>query len=391
MSDLSLLESQIAALKNRLLSAQQIMNKTRLMEPDLFKGSGDQFNQLIAKQRDDIKKLEAALDNRTKLEKHWKNFLDIKKECKFLFGEILAFHGGVVVRRTEFDQRIYQVADELCRYLSEYTPVKKLITIPGPEDKYTGMTDIIRMRFLDFSIWGLPVIAHEFGHYLEENERKQRFPELFWNLLEGKDLKNNLPFLKEQFADLFATYALGPAYAGMCIFLEFDPYKANQTWTKHPTYAERVYFILAALRKMDSEDKTLPNKVIIDRLEQTWSENLKLLDQNPIIKDQILDQRIEEMYKIITNREIKLAGVRYNHRYRTSELTDVLDSILTQKYLTKEEMDRKLVGKLLNYKDRKHLVDIFNIAWLHRLENKRSDPNQISEVTLAMCHHIMSR
>lgn len=391
MDDLDLLNSQIDALKDRIRWTKQVLDLTQKVDPILYEKLGVRFAELVKVQEKDINDLINALSDRTKIRKNWNKFSKINSECSSLFGEVLAFHVGLFMRQSEMEENIYSIADGLCGYLSHQSQVKKtILTVPGTEDTFTGMTNLIRMRFPDFSIWSLPVVAHEFGHYLEANERKNIIAQLFHRIVEEENTvdqkSEQIPILKEQFSDLFATYALGPAYACMCVFLEFNPYQAHQTQKDHPTYAERVYFILGILRKMDEGGGTNRMKSIINELEQTWFDN-----QNPIIKNPDLDRRTEMMFDFINEPKTMLGGVRYLPGSQENELTKIIKIILAQKYLNQSEIKQQVAEMTRNIRDSITLPNVFNSAWKFRLEKKGSNPRRISQVSLAMCHQILSQ
>jgi hypothetical protein len=81
---------------------------------------------------------------------------------------------------------------------------------------------IIRLGFPEWTVWAIPLTAHEFGHVVlkDNSDLNQRVKARTWALTEEeRDV-----FL----ADAFATCAMGPAYAYAAVLLNFDPCAANR-------------------------------------------------------------------------------------------------------------------------------------------------------------------
>jgi len=148
------------------------------------------------------------------------------------------------------------------------------------DDFFRDFVQIIRLRFPFCGIWDLPVAAHEFGHfvagqlnltrmggahYLAVQEYKSGF------MQQNSEIREEWGFwLEEYFADVFATFALGPAYGFTCLLLRFDPASAYQQLdNNHPVYARRVHVILQTLLRMDREHDTRGHLAI---LRATWQD-----------------------------------------------------------------------------------------------------------------------
>jgi hypothetical protein len=111
----------------------------------------------------------------------WNNLVIYKKECRDILKQCLSHLEGAKLREAKLDKDICYMADKLMSQLACKMGVTlDRFTLPGEEDLFDKSTKIIRIRSLD--IWTLPVIGHEFGHYI--------CPQLINNI--STQLKENL-------------------------------------------------------------------------------------------------------------------------------------------------------------------------------------------------------
>ncbi len=77
----------------------------------------------------------------------------------------------------------------------------------------------------------------------------------------------------ERFADLFATYTAGPAYACTCILLRLDAARAAESEWSHPSPNERAYWVLKVLERVvaDSAGPLGRYGDIVEQLREAWS------------------------------------------------------------------------------------------------------------------------
>jgi hypothetical protein len=170
------------------------------------------------------------------------------------------------------------LADALIEELARSCGLRDVPPIsPNLDELFSEFSQIIRLRFPPSGIWDVPVIAHEFGHYVAYRltgpaeasvRRPQSFDEYVNRFLagmadkskkEGKELDTAeqekwKSWLYEFFADMFATYALGPSFAASTLLLRFGiarSYSDNDS--THPSSGERAAAILETLRLMDQD------------------------------------------------------------------------------------------------------------------------------------------
>jgi hypothetical protein len=214
--------------------------------------------------------------------------------------ETLEFLGGYLIRKRELDREpaqtprlsnaganVCKLADRLLQDYARRTGVNwNARTTLGTTPFLAMDTDLIRVRFPDWSLWNLPLMAHEFGHLAARSS-----PE-FMEYQSQHPVRRS--HLDEFFADIFATYTFGPAFACAVILLQFNPAEAFAERGSHPSHQERVRLIVQTLREMNT--KTQRRNIygrLLDRLEQTWNETTTACQAAPVDKA-AFDQRLDE-------------------------------------------------------------------------------------------------
>lgn len=355
MDERSFMKARIDALVENLNLAEETLDAEQI-SPKLREGVKVRFGTLIEKRKSKLKELRKNVDKGMQLEICSNSFKNINDECNPLFREVLAFIEGALVRSAKLDNGICYLADSLLDDLSYYTNIPwARLTIMGEEEFFSQMAEIIRLRFPEFSIWNLPIVGHEFGHLVGQELKTLKgygaYQYLFQMLQKELNVSpEEVPYLREHFADVFATYALGPAFACTCIILRFDPMTANLDGREHPSYAKRVYLILETLRNIDEAEGGVvrPYKDIIQTLEYIWHETgkVKRLDDTTTIK---LNNWLRGIYGLI---DLELPRSKYGGWLRAQRLAEELDP-------------DKIKSPMLQKGDT--LSDILNAAWLCRI------------------------
>jgi hypothetical protein len=114
-------------------------------------------------------------------------------------------------------------------------------------------------------------MAHEFGHLAARDTAA--FAD--WQRQRATDDAGR-ERLEELFADVFATYALGPAFACDAILVQLSPQNAETPRGAHPAHALRARAILRTLELMNGAARTGahdegPYATVLQRLEATWA------------------------------------------------------------------------------------------------------------------------
>jgi hypothetical protein len=196
-----------------------------------------------------------AADQNAKLEvvDSWTDYAREVREIQRVFNEYVDFLGGWALRNAGFDEGACRLADELIRSVPLGGGL--LPTLPAREaalDKTKAR--IIRLGFPEWSLWALPLAAHELGHIV----------------LRPRDEPRTAAQVYE--ADAFATRVMGPAYACAEIYLRLDP--LAEQWTS----STRAQVMLAMLAHMDGEapDRGQPYEQIRRRLEADWAGAMRM-------------------------------------------------------------------------------------------------------------------
>ncbi len=368
-----ILRTRIAALLEELDLAEKMLDSDSL-SPQLRTQVDGTFGILIQQRRGDLRALEGKVaGHRDGVVKGlWDRFHEIDEDCGRLSREYLAFLGGVQVRGAGLDGGVCEVADALLDELARSVGIDwPRFTILAEDEFLAGMTDIIRLRFPPLSIWNLPVAAHELGHFVTSELRDgvaggRPLLDLVADLKrkEGAALAGQVPertvqmeveklgfHLHEHLADLFAVYTLGPSYACTCIRLRFDPRRAYVEHPRHPCDADRVWFVLRALEKINEGHY----QAVVDHLRDIWRHSVSAAgwsDSDRTSRERPwLSDTLEEMRHALGR------NLHRNARYRG------WDRAITLRHPLLASGRPTAVADCT-------LADLLNAAWLARLERE---------------------
>ncbi|HXB63830.1 MAG TPA: hypothetical protein VNV42_03030 [Solirubrobacteraceae bacterium] len=201
----------------------------------------------------------------------WPLLVALAADVQRLAAEALAFVGGVAARAAGLDGGLCDMADRLIDDTARQLLVDyHAITLPAAGEYIDVLSEVIRVRYPGSRIWDLPFALHELGHFLvtrfhpAAGARQARAPDTA-----GQTPANDTPariiereqivgervvpyrgaFAEELWADTFATYVCGPAYA-LAALTRFDPATANShRKPTHPAAAMRAGAIFATLER----------------------------------------------------------------------------------------------------------------------------------------------
>lgn len=224
----------------------------------------------------------------------WGQLAALQAGGKPLQDETLSFLGSILIRRDGRDceprsltgngagPSLCELADRLLAEYEERTGLAwNSRTILGPGALVDLDTEIIRIRFPDWSLWSLPIVAHEFGHVVARitplfRHLQQHYPHTL--AADEAGAARLAAQLEELFADVFAAYSCGPAFAAAMIALHFDPLSAHAPRGDHPTHQQRVDVICHTLEAMEAASVGGPDDAsfagVAHRLAQLWQESL---------------------------------------------------------------------------------------------------------------------
>lgn len=190
-------------------------------------------------------------------------------DSEAVVAEYLDFLGGLAMRDTGYDGGICRLADQLIRSCGRLPGgfIWGSLTIPTQREAWTEtLARIIRLGFPEWTIWALPLTAHEFGHVAIV----RREPILHGIENSGMDGQGQHE-MRMCLADAFAAYVMGPAYACALILLRLDPLPSSVD--EGGRLADlRARTVLSMLRRMNdmARPTQLPYEGIIGRLETAW-------------------------------------------------------------------------------------------------------------------------
>ena len=273
--------------------------------------------------------------------------------CELLFAEALAVLEGALARSARLDDGFCDAADRLIAEISKQAQRDwNRFTILYEGELFSNLAEMIRIRFPSAGVWDLPIAAHECGHFIStqtwERDRAGDFRHAFQEFLDANKAEPESPpsyHLHEYFADVFAAFAVGPAYALTALLLRFDASRPYEETDTHPNPAKRAYLILRTLKWMDRKSLFPHFEGIIDMLSKRWPPDQETRAHGDHFLDHWLGPMIERNFPLA--------------RYETWTKAQVLAQKLGRGRDTKTESEYSL-------------RDVLNAAWLARIRTPGS-------------------
>ncbi len=307
----------------------------------------------------------------------WERLRQLRASCQFLFREYSAFWHGALSRNAGIDNHLCQIADALLDELSQRCGLTwNRFTILADAEQFFDLVGIIRLPFPETTFWMLPTATHEFGHFVAKELQgrsgggRSYLIEAFIQQ-EAQANPQRIAHLNDLFADLFATYSLGPAYAYTMLLLRLDPGKPDSF--NHPSSARRAYVILKTLELMGANQPLPPFAAITAWLQERWR-SLRQSTNQPAA----LDTAEQEQLNSWSAHLVGLLNANlpdeahYNRWPRAVSLATSLMSGQEVKAICRPEDT---------------LADVLNAAWRCRLENW-DQAEDIGSQALAVCRHL---
>ncbi|HEX6209075.1 MAG TPA: hypothetical protein VF058_12055 [Actinomycetota bacterium] len=301
----------------------------------------------------------------------WDKLRELRRDSSTTFRESLAFMQGALARREGLDRGLCRIADSMLLEVSGRARVAwNRLTILDQAEFVQDLSQIIRIRFPEVSVWSLPIATHELGHFVaprievQVQEGKVRrlaypFQELLENLLDRDRERGateperfrSWSFMHEHIADVFAVVAGGPGYVCATILHRFDPSTAGTDTLQHPSGAKRAHMILRTLAEMDRAPGLLGEYTgLIDHLRGTWARSVSSAGGTP--------ELAPEDEKCINEIGDELYGLFQDHAA----------SLLYRTVLRAKELRTNLLsGEQPAPADGDTVTDAVNAAWLARV------------------------
>jgi hypothetical protein len=333
------------------------------------------FQRLVAARRAELRTLRDAVDDGAMESADvWVELSDIRSAVRPLAAECLALLEGGLVRATGLDRGLCRIADALLGELARLSECPwDRFTILDDGEYFNSLAEVVRLRFPDLTIWGLPVAAHEFGHFVGHELSGDADTEaMFGGIVAQRVARKHVD---EHFADCYATYALGPAFVCVAVLQRFDPRTPALTRPTHPPATDRVSLCLHILRKMDGAGGILsPFHDVVEALERTWNALVYDATGAAPAQDAAEQARLSTVGDILWDvLELKAGGVRYSNRdlmAAKSQAPPLLDAVA----------NGRTPGIAAS-----GLRDILNAAWLARLSGPPEAVMAVADWGLRSC------
>ena len=372
LDEYSLLAARIEYLREEVGRAEHIFSNAGI-DPQLRHRVEIPFEKLFEDQRRQLDAIRLDPSDKQSFAECLKKFESIRQACTPLFRECLALVQGALSRAAGLDDGLCVIADHLLDDLSRLVNIHwGRFTILAEGESYVDMAQVIRLRFPGFNIWNLPLVAHEFGHFVARELRHKNidgtysYPIVAYAKKESRSHPAEEKYIPERFADLFAIYSLGPAFACACVLLPFDPSTATEAGQTHPSEAERVYSMLKALELTDVPANVWNYHGVIQSLKGTWQPSLVAAGSKPDLDDdtkKLLDVRTEFMYGRLLE---EAPTARYQSWSAAVNLATQLGS------------DRDTIVP-----PGASVADVLNGAWLWRVNHWNESPSRVGRIGAA--------
>ncbi|MCU0896358.1 MAG: hypothetical protein MUC55_02540 [Burkholderiales bacterium] len=381
--------------------------RAELLEKSLWTGLETTVITAIRARQVELKKelaklREAKAGDNQALTAAWKRYDQILRDSQSLLRECLEIIGTLAIRNKDLDQKILYVADELIRDCLTLTTgtLDYYLLVHGLGDTFSATrAHIIRLRFPEWTIWDLPLAAHELGHVVialisareKGGDEELRFLTPFiesqqqWLLTRdarlgalhasgGQDAVDAARWAagraRALVADAFATFTMGPAYACAAIMLRLSPYV--EASRDIPSDAERAHVVMSTLRWMNSAGSKAakPYGAIIERLDTDWQNALERC--NPGCK--LAADEMKQLADLAEHfgSEVCLQTLNGTAQYPASSSTDGWLRALEWSGWWGKQLEE---GKALSLPENPagKLRDVLNATWLCRLNAADAD------------------
>ncbi len=309
------LDQNLQRVKDALELVERVAPGDKLMTAALRDKVKFQVTQAVERSNVELAKLQALITNGTSAEQlsdAWSRYQQLQESSQELFAGCLELIGGCAYRQNLSDEdeaQVWAIADRLivdaALDLTGSKGEAPWLTVPALQEALSmSRVRTVRIRFPEWTLWSLPLIAYDFGHVaitefritgdsvetpllevldeqtageLEQDEQHQA--ELAaaptaeaaerHTRRASKWARHRLRVL---LADALATHWMGPAYVCAAVRLRFDP---SSAFTGRPNYDERVRFVIRRLRALANG---IEQNDVVDQLESEWQHAVERAD-----------------------------------------------------------------------------------------------------------------
>lgn len=241
----------------------------------------------------------------------WSRYQQLQDQSQELFAGCLELIGGCAFRQNlnnENEKQVWAIADRLIVDAAvdlNGSPGDPYLAIPALQEALSiSSVRTVRLRFPEWTVWSLPLLAYDLGHVAITDYRiqleKSKTPlqdvldaqtqaELDHDEQHQQELKAGASNeakerqirragkwarhrLRVLLADALATHWMGPAYVCAAVRLRFDPASA---FSSRPSYDERLRFVITRLRDVASRSEETD---VVTKLESEWNDAVERAD-----------------------------------------------------------------------------------------------------------------
>lgn len=204
----------------------------------------------------------------TKRKKHWEKYQELLDgEARPIFAEYVDFFAGLTLRDTGLDDRVCEMTDAVLKRFRKATG--RSLPLPARQAALgVALHSVVLLGFPEWSIWGIPLVGHEVGlAYAEERKDEPEVADLITRFA-PEGASHSAQYVRQLFADVFATYTAGLSYACAAMLLRLSPRHGKDFDPDNPTDIDRAHVILMTLRESDEGGGSFTEAV--EHLRETW-------------------------------------------------------------------------------------------------------------------------
>jgi hypothetical protein len=208
--------------------ADVVRNSWGFLESQFQQESRSLGNQVedLQKRYEGLSHLDAE-EQQAALVQLWQDYTRLAESAESLFGEIVELISGLALRDRSVDPWLFKIADRLVGWYAQRTSDSlDAVTVPSVRGAVARtLVRIVGLRFPEWSVWALPLIAYEFAYqYFRSGgyqgaKLKAQIEKDLPGVWEGNQVEGQAVLL----ADAFATFTTGPAYLLAAINLRLSP------------------------------------------------------------------------------------------------------------------------------------------------------------------------
>jgi hypothetical protein len=230
--------------------------------------SSESLAQQCAKLRIAVEALRTSVEEAGadpgKQRKFWQVYENLLvKQARPLFGEYVDFLGGLTLRDTGLDDRVCEMTDFLLGGFKTVT--RHYLPIPSRTAALSSALDsVVKLGFPEWTLWGVPLVAHEVGLALAHDGRAEDVHDLLEKWCRTRPSGE----VTELFADAFGAYTIGPAYGYAAMLMRLQPHHDEPSRPDEARDVDRARLILRVLRALGEPGTTY--RAQESRLQEIW-------------------------------------------------------------------------------------------------------------------------